>query len=324
MLASVACVALQELHVLGRERAAFVIDQDAIHRLGVALRKPQLLRFVEVLIPRNADDQRVAARHAFAHRDGLVASARAPGRAALAPGLAGWSCAVPRASCLVVPRDSIKDSRTNATHGSWLVVQREAGGDGLAEFGLVHHVGRLRSPCLRDARSFSSTRSRGWMLCESVATTAGEPLSKAFTGRSKPGSVLIGSRLRNTKICSCPGFPSSRKYAIVRHFVLVESLDLVEAAVDVGMREQHRPVARRALLRHIEVTVDVGFECEFDPLARVKVTGRVDIHRLAVGRPRGSCGNAGRVRRWSTGDANIAFAPALPPERSLLIRRTWW
>ena len=54
----------QEVDVLGRERSAFAIDQHAVHRLGIALRKLQLLRGVEILILRDADNDGVTARHA--------------------------------------------------------------------------------------------------------------------------------------------------------------------------------------------------------------------------------------------------------------------
>ena len=65
--------ALQEMHVLRRERAALVVDQHAVDRLGVALGKLQLFRRVEILVLRDADDQRIAARHRGLDLERLVA-----------------------------------------------------------------------------------------------------------------------------------------------------------------------------------------------------------------------------------------------------------
>ena len=60
--------ALQKVNILRRKRAAFVIDEDAIHRLGVTLWKLELLRGVKVSVLRDAHDQGVTARDAVANR----------------------------------------------------------------------------------------------------------------------------------------------------------------------------------------------------------------------------------------------------------------
>jgi hypothetical protein len=63
-------LAFEEVDVLGREGSTFAIDQDAVHRVGVAFGELKLLGRLEVLVLRNPDHDGVAARHAGSSESG--------------------------------------------------------------------------------------------------------------------------------------------------------------------------------------------------------------------------------------------------------------
>ena len=56
------------MNVFGAEIAAFRADQDGIDRIGVAFGKFQLRLGRQILVVRDADDQRIAARDCYGRR----------------------------------------------------------------------------------------------------------------------------------------------------------------------------------------------------------------------------------------------------------------